>query len=105
MAQMILYFKMPLLQFPQNSATRKDSRMLAKMIQAHKMLQSGLAHNPKFSQGPSMVTSTPVNRKQSILDITVSMKKNLESGHVAHVYDSRTLKTDSRGFPAQDILK
>lgn len=40
----------------------------------------------------------------SILNITVSMKKNLEAGRVAHVCDSGTLKTDSRGFPAQTSL-
>lgn len=40
----------------------------------------------------------------SILNITVSMKKKLEAGHVAHVCDSGTLKTDLRGFPAQTSL-
>ena len=61
----IQHLKIPLLQSPPNSASREVPRLLAQMIQPHRILHSGLDHNPKFSQGPPKMPVLTNNRKQS----------------------------------------
>lgn len=49
MVQVIQHFKMPLLQSPHNSISRAASRLLVEMIKLHRLHQSGLDYNSKFS--------------------------------------------------------
>ena len=58
-AQMTQCLRAPLLQFPLSSASTTASELLAEMIQPHRILQSGLDHNPKFSLGPHKIISIP----------------------------------------------
>ena len=52
---MIQNFRVPLLEFPLSSTSRTASRLLAKTIKTHRILQSGLDYNPKFSLGPHKI--------------------------------------------------
>ncbi|KAL6091573.1 hypothetical protein STEG23_017814, partial [Scotinomys teguina] len=45
-AQIMYSFRMPLLQFPQNSASRTNSKLLAEMVQPHTLLQTGIQISP-----------------------------------------------------------
>ena len=57
-AQMTQHFRASLLKFPLSSTSRTASRLLTEMIQPHRILQSGLNQNPKFSLGPHKIIST-----------------------------------------------
>ena len=56
---MIQHFRAPLLNFLLSSASRTASRLLAEMTKYHKIFQSGLDHNHKFSLGPHKIISAP----------------------------------------------
>lgn len=52
MAQVIQHLREPLLQFPQSSASRRASGMLAEMVPLHRLLQPALDHYPDFLRVP-----------------------------------------------------
>ena len=56
---MIQRFRGPLLEFPLSSTSRTVLRLLVKMIKTHRIFQSGLDHNSKFSLGSHKIISTP----------------------------------------------
>lgn len=62
--QVIQPLRMSLLQFPQSSVSRRASRLLAEMVQLHRLFQLELDHYPNFLRVPQRCQHPPDNRKQ-----------------------------------------
>ena len=58
-----------------SSSSRTDLRLLPEMIKTHRILQSGLDHNSKFSLGPHKIISTP-NQLEVAWNTTPTFPKN-----------------------------
>ena len=57
------------------SSSRTGSRLLPEMIKTHRILQSGLDHNSKFSLGPHKIISA-LNQLEVAWNTTPTLPKN-----------------------------
>ena len=60
---MIQLFKETLLELLLSFIFRTASRLLTEMIKPHRIFQSGLDHNPKFSLSPYKIISFPSHQE------------------------------------------